>query len=191
MRILFLGPPQSNVRAYLEAVEDHVVATSDPVTRERTVEESPDFIVSHGYRHIIGRDVLDLFPDRAINLHISLLPWNRGADPNFWSFVDDTPKGVTIHFLDEGIDTGDIIAQRMVQFGDEETLRTSYQRLQREIAQLFRGQWPGIRSGRCGRTPQRGRGSFHRSRDKEALASLLEQGWDTPVRALRKDRRFV
>ncbi|MCL0081308.1 hypothetical protein M1N64_03665 [Peptococcaceae bacterium] len=50
---------------------------------------------------------MDKFQGRAINLHISFLPWNRGADPNFWSFIENAPVGVSIHYLDEGIDTGD------------------------------------------------------------------------------------
>ncbi len=55
-----------------------------------------------------------------INLHISFLPWNRGAHPNFWSFYDDTPKGVTIHLIDEGIDTGAIIYQKEITFDRNE-----------------------------------------------------------------------
>ena len=43
---------------------------------------------------------------------MSYLPWNRGADPNFWSILEDTPKGVTIHIMDESIDTGDILYQK-------------------------------------------------------------------------------
>ena len=38
-------------------------------------------------------------------MHISYLPFNRGAHPNYWSFKDNSPKGVTIHFIDNGIDT--------------------------------------------------------------------------------------
>jgi len=74
--------------------------------------------------------------NRAINLHPSLLPWNRGAHSNFWSFLEDTPKGVTIHIIDEGIDTGDILLQKKIKFDQsKETLRSSYGRLQQELQQ--------------------------------------------------------
>jgi methionyl-tRNA formyltransferase len=142
--------------------------------------------VSYGYQHILPKTVLDRFPDRAINLHIALLPWNRGSDPNFWSIVDGTPKGVTIHYLDEGIDTGDIIAQREVAFADDDTLRTSFEKLRRAIAALFREHWPDIRAGTCSRTSQQGRGSFHRAKEKDRLARLLTHGWDTPVARIAK-----
>lgn len=49
-----------------------------------------------------------------MNLHISYLPWNKGADPNFWSCIDGTPAGVTLHHIDAGVDTGDIIAQALM-----------------------------------------------------------------------------
>ena len=50
-------------------------------------DNSFDFIVSYGYRHILSKNILDLLPNKIINLHISYLPYNRGADPNFWSFM--------------------------------------------------------------------------------------------------------
>ena len=43
---------------------------------------------------------------------MSLLPYNRGSHPNFWSFVENTPKGITIHEISNGIDDGDIIFQK-------------------------------------------------------------------------------
>lgn len=112
MNLLFLGPGESAVLDYLRQVEEEVAVTSDPLTVEVVERRRPDFVVSHGYRHIIRREVLARLPDRIVNLHISLLPWNRGADPNVWSFLEDTPKGVTIHYVDERVDTGDIIAQK-------------------------------------------------------------------------------
>ena len=53
---------------------------------------------------------------KIINLHIGYLPYNRGAHPNFWSFMDNTPTGVTIHEIDKNIDTGKIIYQKIVDF---------------------------------------------------------------------------
>eukprot|EP00392_Amoebophrya_sp_AT5.2_P019205 g19951.t1 len=63
-----------------------------------------DYCVSYGYRHIIRTPVIEGMFDRKriINLHISYLPYNRGADPNLWSILERTPPGVTIHHIDEG-----------------------------------------------------------------------------------------
>lgn len=179
---LFLGPPDSPLLAWLRKREN-VVQTAERIRPADT--RGADWIVSYGYRHKIGRDALDAVQGRAVNLHISYLPWNRGADPNFWSWIDDTPKGVTIHYVDEGYDTGDIIVQRRMEFDEGETLASSYAKLQDDIQALFRATWPVIKTGTMLRTPQdRNSGTVHRSRDKEPLLPLLTQGWDTPVAAL-------
>lgn len=181
MRVLFLGPADSPVYSYLRAVEGDVVATSTKIDTSFAEISSIDFLVSYGYRHILKKDILDLFQQRAINLHISLLPWNRGADPNLWSFAERTPKGVSIHYMDEGIDTGDLIVQTEVVFDEPETLRSSYERLCRRIEDLFIEWWPRIRDGRCPRYAQPDGGSVHRVKDKDTLTPFLTEGWDTPV----------
>jgi methionyl-tRNA formyltransferase len=186
MKVLFLGPVDSPVLDFLKSAESQVVQTADRLDEAFLNRNPADFLVSHGFRHILGPDVLKRFPRRAVNLHISYLPWNRGADPNLWSFIENTPKGVSIHYLDAGIDTGDVIAQRSVEFGSTETLRSSYARLQAEIARLFAEHWSRIRTGRCGAVKQAGPGSFHRIADREKVAHLLTNGWDTPVADLER-----
>jgi methionyl-tRNA formyltransferase len=186
VKVLFLGPADSLVLDLLKSAEGHVAQTMDPITEESLHRMQVDFLVAHGFRHILRPDVLDRFPQRAVNLHISYLPWNRGADPNLWSFLENTPKGVSIHYLDAGIDTGDVIAQKLVEFEASETLRSSYARLQAEIARLFAEHWSRIRTGSCGAAKQAGAGSFHRVADREKVAHLLTKGWDTPVSDLEK-----
>lgn len=185
MTILFLGPAESPVLAYLRTQPERVEQTSEPLTERFVDVVLPDFVVSHGYRHLVRSPFLERFDGKAVNLHISYLPWNRGADPNVWSFVEDTPKGVTIHYIDAGVDTGDIIAQREVEFGAAETLASSYARLQEELLALFVAEWPSIRKGICDRRPQDGRGTSHRIADRARIEHLLRDGWATPVHRLR------
>lgn len=189
MRVLFLGPPDSPLIAGLRSAGDEVFATGEPLDVEHLDDLNPDFLVSYGYRHILRKPVLDRFPARAVNLHISFLPFNRGADPNLWSILEGTPRGVTIHYLDEGIDTGDIIAQRRVEFSSVDTLRTSYGKLQAAIVELFGEQWPAIRAGTCDRQSQTGSGTFHRAKEIERVRHLLVDGWDTPIAALEGAQR--
>ena len=185
MTILFLGPETSPLIAWLKAHESNVVHTDQKISDDYIRVNNVSFIVSFGYRHKISKLVLEAVSGRAVNLHISYLPWNRGADPNFWSFMEDTPKGVTVHFIDEGLDTGDIIGQRAVDFDlYAETLSTSYSRLHREVEGLFKELWSSIKGGTCKRGRQVGAGSHHVSRDKQELAWLLINGWDTPVSVL-------
>jgi methionyl-tRNA formyltransferase len=180
MRVLFLGPETSPALGLLR-LTDEVEQSTEPLP----VSPDCDFIVSHGYRHIVPRAVCEAFDGRAVNLHISYLPWNRGADPNLWSHVDGTPKGVTIHYIAPGLDTGDIIAQRKVRFDIGDTLATSYAKLQDELVSLFADHWPAIKNGTCGRTPQSGGGSYHRSADKARVAHFLTEGWDTRVSVIQ------
>ena len=67
-----------------------------------------DLIITFGYRKIIKNNILNKLEKPILNLHMSFSPHNRGAYPNFWSFYDNTKKGVTIHKIDKGVDTGPI-----------------------------------------------------------------------------------
>jgi len=186
-KILFLGPSDSPVFVWLQKNGENVFSTVDKFTVEYILENGFNFLISYGYRFILKKEILDLFPNRAINMHISYLPYNRGADPNFWSFIEGTPKGVSIHYLDERVDTGDIIVQKEVSFNslDTETLASSYQKLQVEIQNLFFQHWDLIKSQKCDRAPQVGTGTTHRVKDKEHLLHLMEKdGWNTKLSVL-------
>ena len=80
-----------------------------------------ELVVSFGYKHILTKATLSTANRDPINLHTSFLPFNRGMHPNFWSHYENTPSGVTIHHIDSGIDTGDIIVQKRVNFSSSET----------------------------------------------------------------------
>ncbi len=185
--VLFLGREDSAILAHLREVEPavSVLGPEEPLTVERIGELDPLLAVIHGYRLILRRPVLDRLPDRVVNLHIGYLPYNRGADPNLWSALEGTPAGITIHYVDEGVDTGDIIARRRLEFGDDETLAGSYAALQAAMLALFREHWPAIRAGTCERHPQTGPGTSHRVADRAAVEHLITDGWDTPLGALR------
>ncbi len=184
-KVLFLGAHDSPLIDWLRAQEGRVIPQTGKVEPRFVQQLGCDFLISYGYRYLLGNDILDLFPNRAINLHISYLPWNRGADPNFWSFVDNTPKGVTIHHLDSGLDTGDIIVQEEMEFDvAKDTLVSSYEKLHAEIQDLFKRYWPQIKSETAPRTKQPGGGSSHKTSDKEALSHLLTDGWNTNISVL-------
>lgn len=184
-KVLFLGPEHSPLFLWLREQNENVLQTGEKITPEDIRLWNVGFLVCYGYRHIIQHPVLALLPERAISLHISYLPWNRGADPNLWSFLEGTPKGVSIHHLDEGIDSGDIILQKPVDFtAAEPTLGATYDRLQAEVQQLFRDYWIKLKAGYMPRRRQEGRGTYHRKKDKDAVAHLLAQGWNTPVSML-------
>ena len=95
------------------------------------------YIVLAGYMRICGPVFLERFAGRAINLHPSLLPAYPGRDAIGQAFDAGVPQtGVTVHFIDEGVDSGPIIAQREVAvLADDsiDSLRTRIQAVEHEL----------------------------------------------------------
>lgn len=167
-----------------DSAGEEVISWAERIHPEELERLNPDFLVSYNYRYILKEQILNRFPvHRAINLHISYLPWNRGSDPNFWSFFDRTPNGVTIHLLDPGVDTGPVLLQKRVDFDrDRETLSSSYQRLHSEIQTLFIENWDRIRTGSLPPRPQSPGGSLHLSREfKRVKDKIGEKIWEMPI----------
>jgi len=183
MYILFLGPACPSIEARLSERGHVFVRTEEALSLSWINEHHFDFGLSYRYKTIIRPDVIDYFEGKLINMHISFLPWNRGSDPNLWSYIDDTPKGVTIHRMDEGIDTGDILIQQEVHIDPEtDTLRTSYKKLTLAIEDLFITNSDLLLNNLLIPKKQINGGSFHLSKDKDIFLPLLKkQWWDTPV----------
>jgi methionyl-tRNA formyltransferase len=136
-------------------------------------ELKPDIGISAFFGYILRRDILDLMPGGCINIHPGLLPYNRGAYPNVWSIVERTPAGVTIHYMDVGIDTGPIVAQQRVPVEPVDTGERLYQKLELASVELFQASWPLIRAGSPPRAPQRqAAGTYHRVRDVEQIDEI-------------------
>jgi methionyl-tRNA formyltransferase len=181
MTVLLLSPYPEQAAKIL-ADTDEVIVRDTPVTPADVRTLRADWLVSFGYRHLLPADVLDAVGGRAVNLHMSVLPWNRGAHPNLWSVVEDTPKGASLHLIDPGIDTGAILAQRSVDVDPAATLRTSYARLSALLVELLADAWPALRAGRLAGQPQDpSAGTYHSSRDLERVWPHLNAGWDTPI----------
>ena len=79
MNILMLGPYRKDLVAFLSSYGDEIRTTEAPLTRDSQFISDIDLIVSYGYRHILKKDILEVFPNRAINLHISLLTVPHGS----------------------------------------------------------------------------------------------------------------
>lgn len=183
MKILLLGEKCSLINDYLVSLGHDTYIFTDKLNKDNVT--GYDFVISFGYRHIIKQEIIDLFPDKIINMHISFLPYNKGADPNLWSYLENSPKGVTIHKIDKGLDTGDIILQKEVQDNVNDTLKTSYDRLIIEIVKLFTDNAEKILNNKIKAHKQQGLGSLHYLKDKEKYIYLLEKaGYDTPVKDL-------
>lgn len=143
-------------------------------------ELEPEMAISSLFTEILDVTFLRIFPRGCINIHPALLPYNRGAYPNVWSIVDRTPAGVTIHQIDEGIDTGRILVQREVPLEPFDTGESVYRNLESTAIALFRESWGSIRDGIITPSPQDfAEGSYHRSRDVDAIDCInLDRSYD-------------
>ena len=101
-------------------------------------EADVNLVVLAGFMRVLKDPVLAAFPRRIINIHPSLLPKYAGVEA--WKQALDAGDGVTgctVHFVDAGIDTGDIIAQREVPILPTDTPTTLHQRIQIAERELF------------------------------------------------------
>jgi methionyl-tRNA formyltransferase len=115
----------------------------------------PDLILSFYYRRLLSRELLAIPRLGGINLHGSLLPKYRGRSPVNWVLVNgETQTGVTLHYMTEQADAGDIIAQRAVDIAFEDTAATLFEKVAQAAAELFRETFPLIKAGVAARIPQ-------------------------------------
>lgn len=91
---------------------------------------NPDAIVVVAYGKILPKNIIDMPPYGCINVHGSLLPRYRGAAPIQWSIINgDKVTGISTMFMDEGLDTGDILLQSKVSINGDETSEELKKRL--------------------------------------------------------------
>jgi methionyl-tRNA formyltransferase len=145
----------------------------DPATLEAIAALGADMAVSVFFGYILRPEFLRLFPRETINLHPGYLPYNRGIYTNVFSILENTPAGVTLHYVDRGMDTGDIIARREVAKKPSDTGETLYRRQERACLDLFFSAWPEVKAGVNQRTPQDpGQGTTHGFADLEGLDEI-------------------
>lgn len=92
----------------------------------------PDLIVSVNFNQILKHPLIELPPKGCINIHAGLLPKYRGRAPLNWAIINgESCTGVTVHFIDKGVDSGDILLQWQVTIRKEDTIAQVYERVER------------------------------------------------------------
>ena len=165
-KIIFLGYSSKKTKLikFLRDKKNIVKAIGNSELDKLTIENA-DLIISFGYRRIIKSKQIKFSKRPIINLHISYLPYNKGSHPNFWSFVENTPKGVTIHEIDKKIDNGPIIARRKIIFKKQKnlTFKNTQDFLIKEVEKLFIQSYVKILSGNYSIKKVNSKGTFHKS----------------------------
>ena len=146
-KCLFLGYSnnKTSLIKFLKSKKIEVIEFENRILTFK-IAKKYDQIISFGYRKIISKKLIKKLKNPVINLHMSYLPHNRGAYSNFWSFMNNTPKGVTIHEIDEGIDTGKIIYRKKLnlKINKKTTFKSTYKILNLEIEKLFKKHYKSI-----------------------------------------------
>jgi methionyl-tRNA formyltransferase len=151
----------------------------DEATLSAIQSLQPEIGLSVFFGYILKPGFLGFLPKGCLNLHPALLPYNRGSYPNVWSIIEGTPAGVTLHYMDERVDTGDIVVQREVPVDLTDTGETLYRKLEVTCVELFQQSWATFKNGALPRRPQPlDAGSSHRIRDIESLDEIdLERSY--------------
>lgn len=129
---------KANIPTFIFSAKDYQnKAEFEKEILEELKKKEVDFIALAGYMRLIGETILKEYEGRIVNIHPSLLPSFPGIDA-IGQAIDAKVKvtGVTIHFVDEGMDTGPIIAQEAVYVDDNEThesLKTKIQKVEHSL----------------------------------------------------------
>jgi methionyl-tRNA formyltransferase len=126
-----------------------------PATIAAVAALQPDLFVVVAYGAILSRDLLAVPRLGCVNLHASLLPLYRGASPIQAALLDGrTTTGNSTMWMDEGLDTGDVILQREIAIGPDETAGELSARLSTDGAALLAETIAAIEAGTAPRAPQ-------------------------------------
>jgi methionyl-tRNA formyltransferase len=114
-----------------------------------------DWLFSCYYRHMLKAPLLNLPRLGALNLHGSLLPRYRGRCPLNWVLVHgEQETGVTLHYMEEKADRGDIVAQKVIPITPDDTALTLFARMTAQAGKLMRETYPLLRRGQAPRQQQ-------------------------------------
>ena len=133
------------------AVDNNILVLQPEKIRKdymSVLELKPDIIVTCAYGQIIPKELLDYPKYGCINVHASLLPKLRGGAPIHHAIIDGYKKtGITIMYMDEAMDSGDIISQRETEISDIDTLESLHDRLSEMGRDLLLDTLPSILDG--------------------------------------------
>ena len=158
-------PKNRGMKLQYTPVKEYAITAEIPVFQPEKMRDgtalsilkelSPELIVVAAYGKILPVDILNLPPKGCINVHSSLLPKYRGSAPINWAILNgDDETGVSIQYMAEGVDTGDVIASANTQIPIDENAQQLYNRLADMGAELVVRVVSDIEQGTVSATPQ-------------------------------------
>lgn len=174
-------PSGRGMKLKMSEVKEYAISKDIPVYQPlkvrnneeviKTLKElNPDFIVVVAYGKILPKEVLEIPRLGCINVHGSLLPNLRGAAPIQWSIINgDSVTGVTTMYMDEGMDTGDMLLKAEIDITDEDNLETVYNKLKVVGGELLVKTLNGIVNNSITRVKQEGEATYAPMINKDTL----------------------
>lgn len=157
-----------------KVAEQHGIAVFQPKTLKDGIAEQqiaqlkPDLCVVVAYGKLLPSSILQLPTKGCINLHVSLLPKYRGSAPVQWAILNgEKETGVSIMYLDEGMDTGDILDTQPISIGENETSGELFEKVTQQGSTLLLQTIEKIAQGTAVATPQ--------DHTKATLAPMLKK----------------
>lgn len=183
MKIGFIG---NDVQRYIDALHQegydaiHIATVSQEEIAEQLLSTQLCFLKDY-YEHI---ELYTKNHNNLIVLTTTFFPYNQGSDSHLWSFVEDTPIGVSIYrpTIDK---TSKILIQKRVELDEYATLKTSKQQLENELFNLFRQTIKSLVLGTLPNQEVTTKGTYHTSANRTSIEYLIKQlGEDTPIQVL-------
>ncbi|MCQ3930995.1 MAG: hypothetical protein DPW16_11105 [Chloroflexi bacterium] len=202
-RVLWLSEPDhashlSELRNLCNYLDENTIFVGRAF-REESAQEflmalELDYIICIHFPYVIPKSILDIPRYGVLNLHPAYLPYNRGWHTPSWALLDQTPIGATLHFMDAGIDSGDVVYQRQLLPSSGDTAHSLYSKLKHLEFEVFKEIWPSIAVGNYQRIPQRHEeGTVHKRAElfSPKVQEIELDTLQTPRELLRKLRALT
>ena len=174
------APPVKRIALAHDIPVFQPVTLKDGTALEEIRQLSPELIVVAAYGRLLPREILELPAKGCINVHSSLLPKYRGAAPINWAVLNgEEETGVTIMYMAQELDAGDIIAQASTPIDPEETVESVHDRLAGLGARLLVQTVSRLEAGTAERTPQDGERATYAPMLSRELSPI---DWTRPAR---------
>lgn len=157
---------------------EHVGDVNAPEYVRYVERKDPDVIASVAVPQKFQPRLFTIPDDGTVNIHSSLLPEYRGLSPSFWTLLrGEDETGITVHFVDEELDTGEIILQRPVEIRPDDSLHALNRRVAEEGSALLAEALERIRTGSVSaREMPEEEGSYFSLPTREDVREFVERG---------------
>jgi methionyl-tRNA formyltransferase len=147
-------------------------ALTDPEVILQLRQLNADIGFSALFGVILKPPLLQLFPRGVINVHPGYLPYNRGRNAQIWGIIDGTPVGATLHYMDDGVDTGPLVERVEVTAELSDTGESLRTKLEQACVEVTRRGWPSVQSASTPSPQDLNEGSAHRLSDVESINEI-------------------